>query len=50
MPLEVAGDESNYVKLILDIEDTYLKCAVLAVEKSSPPPARYDPNVYGYSK
>lgn len=49
VPLEVSSDKSQYGRLVLDVEATYLKCAVLSVEKHGAVPKRYDPNTYGYS-
>lgn len=50
LPLEAADDKSQRDKLVLGIEGTYLRCAVLVVKVPGPGLKRYDPNAYGYAK
>lgn len=49
LSLEVAAGKAHYDKLVLDIEGTYLRCAVLAAEMKGEAQRRYDPMVYGSS-
>ena len=50
LPLEAAKDKDQWDKLIIEVENSYLRCAVLAIEtKGRKKQRRYDPTTYGYS-
>ncbi len=49
MPLGAAKDKAKYDELVLDIEGTYLRCAVLAIKTERKAEKRYNPTAYGYS-
>ena len=48
LPLEAAADKNQWKKLVLKIEGTYLRCAVLAIEIKSKSQKRYNPTNYGF--
>ena len=49
LPLEAVKDKANHDKIVLDIEGTYLRCAVLAIKTERRAEKRYNPATYGYS-
>ncbi|HKX24343.1 MAG TPA: hypothetical protein VJM46_03825 [Candidatus Saccharimonadales bacterium] len=49
LPLEAAKDKANHEKLVLDVEGTYLRCAVLAIKTDRKVENRYEPTAYGYT-
>lgn len=48
LSLEAAADKAHYDQLVLDVEGSYLRWAVLALEARETP-KRYDPEAYGGS-
>lgn len=49
LPLDVIEDKITKSKLILELEGTYLRYAVLAVDVAWQDEKRHDPTAYGYT-